>query len=163
MFRLSINQLIWAFFSSFQVSVLFGQKRNGLIFAARFSIPSRFSPFDEAAWRYPTLFYQSHMKTFFSSATSRGGRLDFAQDIFEFFLNEGYHLNVYSYSIMMNGLWKEGLFDESLTLLSKMKESGCLPNFVTFGMLIQALLRKNENDRATILLYEMIDRGLLQW
>lgn len=71
----------------------------------------------------------------------RGGRLDFAQDIFEFFLTKGDHLNVYTYSIMMSGLWKEGLFEESLTLLSKMIESGCLPNFVTFGMLIQALLR----------------------
>jgi len=56
---------------------------------------------------------------------------------------------------------KKGLFDEALSLVSKMEDNGCTPNHVTFETLICALFEYNKNDEAVELLREMISRGLL--
>jgi len=65
------------------------------------------------------------------------------------------------YNVMVNGFCKEGLFDEALSLLSKMEENGCTPNAITYQTLICALFENNKNDEAVKLLREMIARGLL--
>ena len=62
---------------------------------------------------------------------------------------------------MINGLCKQGLLDEALAMLSKMEDKGCIPNAVTFEILICALFEKDGNDKAEKLLHEMIARGLL--
>jgi pentatricopeptide repeat domain-containing protein 1 len=61
----------------------------------------------------------------------KSGRLKDAQEIFHDLLNKGYHLDVRLYTVMINRLCKEALFDEALSLLSKMKDNGCTPNAVT--------------------------------
>ncbi|QHO12271.1 Pentatricopeptide repeat-containing protein [Arachis hypogaea] len=61
----------------------------------------------------------------------------------------------------IDGLCKEGLFEEALALMSKMEDNGCLPNAVTFEIVIRALFENGENDMAEKLLREMIARGLL--
>ncbi|RYR57100.1 hypothetical protein Ahy_A05g022831 isoform A [Arachis hypogaea] len=66
-----------------------------------------------------------------------------------------------TYTIMIKGLCKEGLFEEALALLSESEDNGCLPNIVTFETVIRALFEKDENDMAEKLLWEMIARGLL--
>jgi pentatricopeptide repeat domain-containing protein 1/leucine-rich PPR motif-containing protein len=62
---------------------------------------------------------------------------------------------------MINGFCLEGLFDEAEALLSKMEDSGCIPDAVTYGTIIHALFKKDENDKAKKLLLEMSARGLL--
>lgn len=90
-----------------------------------------------------------------------GGRLKYAQEIFQYLLVKGYHIDVWTYIVMINGLCKEGLFDEALALLSKMEHAGCIPNVVAYEIIIRALLQKDDNDSAEELLREMIARGLL--
>jgi pentatricopeptide repeat protein len=62
---------------------------------------------------------------------------------------------------MINGLCFEGLFDEAMALLSKMKDNGCIPDPVTYETIIRALFENDENYKANKLLCEMIDRGVL--
>jgi pentatricopeptide repeat domain-containing protein 1/leucine-rich PPR motif-containing protein len=62
---------------------------------------------------------------------------------------------------MINGLCKQGMFDEVETLLSKMEDNGIIPDAVTYETIIQALFYKDENEKAMKLLREMITRGLL--
>jgi len=42
-----------------------------------------------------------------------------------------------------------------------MEENGCIPNAVTYEIIIRSLFDKDENDKAEKLLREMITRGLL--
>ncbi|KAL2335578.1 hypothetical protein Fmac_016791 [Flemingia macrophylla] len=42
-----------------------------------------------------------------------------------------------------------------------MEDNGCIPNAITFEIIICALFQKDENDKAEKLLLEMIARGLL--
>ncbi|XLT95075.1 hypothetical protein HN873_016737, partial [Arachis hypogaea] len=51
-----------------------------------------------------------------------------AIEIFQDLSVKGYHPNVRTYNIIINGLCKEGLFEEALALLSKMEGNGCLPD-----------------------------------
>ncbi|KAI9121846.1 hypothetical protein K1719_007236 [Acacia pycnantha] len=53
------------------------------------------------------------------------------------------------------------MLDEGMTLLPKMKEDDCLPDSITYAILLRALLGKSENDKVENLLHEMIDSGLL--
>jgi len=62
---------------------------------------------------------------------------------------------------MIQGFCSHGLFDESLALLSKMEENVCIPNALTYEIIIRSLFDKDENDKAEKLLREMITRGLL--
>jgi len=70
------------------------------------------------------------------------GRLRNAQVIFKHFLIKGYNLTVWTYSIMINGLCLEGLFDEAVTLVSKMEDNGCILDAVTNETIIRALFKK---------------------
>ena len=62
---------------------------------------------------------------------------------------------------MISGLCKEGMFDEALAMKSKMEENGCIPDAVTFEIIIRSLFVKDQNDKAEKLLHEMIAKGLL--
>jgi pentatricopeptide repeat protein len=53
------------------------------------------------------------------------------------------------------------LFDEALALLSKMKDNSCIPNAVTYEIIIRSLFDKDENDTAKKLLCEMKASGQL--
>jgi pentatricopeptide repeat protein len=53
---------------------------------------------------------------------------------------------------MINGLCKECLFDEALSLLSKIEDKGCATNAITYKTLIRALLKNDKNDKAVKLL-----------
>ncbi|KAL4394806.1 hypothetical protein AHAS_Ahas02G0188800 [Arachis hypogaea] len=59
------------------------------------------------------------------------------------------------------GLCKESLIDEAVTLFSKTKGNGCLPNAASYETVIRALLARDENEQALKLLSEMISKGLL--
>ncbi|MFS8012705.1 putative tetratricopeptide-like helical domain superfamily [Helianthus anomalus] len=42
-----------------------------------------------------------------------------------------------------------------------MEENGCLPNSMSYNVLVQELLKKNECQEAEIYLEEMINRGFM--
>ncbi|MED6167450.1 hypothetical protein PIB30_002932 [Stylosanthes scabra] len=67
-----------------------------------------------------------------------------------------------TYTVMINGLCKEGLLDEALALKFKMEKNGSTPNIVTYEIIIRALLKNGENDQALKHVHEMISRGLIQ-
>ncbi|RYR07897.1 hypothetical protein Ahy_B05g075390 [Arachis hypogaea] len=50
--------------------------------------------------------------------------------------------NVKTYNIMINGLCKEGLFEEALSLLLEMEDNDCLSNAVTIETVIHTLFEK---------------------
>jgi pentatricopeptide repeat domain-containing protein 1 len=54
---------------------------------------------------------------------------------------------------MVNGLCKEALFDEALSLVSKIEDNGCTPDTVTYEILIFTLFENDKNDKAVNLLY----------
>jgi pentatricopeptide repeat protein len=89
------------------------------------------------------------------------GKLEDAEKVFEDLLVNGYNLDVYTYTIMIHGFCNKGLFDEALTMLSKMEDNSCMPNAATYEIMIRSLFDKDENDMAEKLLCEMIARGLL--
>jgi pentatricopeptide repeat protein len=62
---------------------------------------------------------------------------------------------------MISGLCKRGLFDEVLSLLSKMEDNGGILDVVTYEILIQALFGKGMIDITEKLICEMVARGLL--
>jgi pentatricopeptide repeat protein len=62
---------------------------------------------------------------------------------------------------MISGLCKECLFDEVLSLLSKMEDNSCVPDVVTYEIIIQALFGEGKIDITEKLLCEMIARCLL--
>ena len=64
-------------------------------------------------------------------------------------------------SLRSMGFCKEGFFGEALAILSKMKDGGCIPNVVTYEIIISALIENNENDMGNRLHREEITRGLL--
>jgi pentatricopeptide repeat protein len=88
------------------------------------------------------------------------GRLQDTQVIFHDLLIKGYSLKVQTYTIMINGFCLEGLFDDAMTLLSKMEDNGCIPNAITYQTIIYAHFENDENDKAEKLLRDMIARGL---
>jgi pentatricopeptide repeat protein len=84
-----------------------------------------------------------------------------AHKVFEDLLVKGYNLNVYTYTIMIHEFCNKGLFDEALTMLSKMEDNSCIPNAATYYIIIRSLFDKGENDKAEKLLREIIARGIL--
>jgi pentatricopeptide repeat protein len=93
-------------------------------------------------------------------ALCKGGRLKNAQVIFQELLTKGYNLTVWTYNVMINGLCKEGLFDQAIALLSRMEDNGCIPDIVSYETIIYSLFQKDERDRAEKLVREMIAKGL---
>lgn len=83
-------------------------------------------------------------------------------EVFQEILIKGYQPNVYTYTVMISGLCKEGMLDEALTLQLKMEDNGCIPNAITCETIVRALFESNENEKAVKLLREMIARGLLK-
>jgi len=48
-----------------------------------------------------------------------------------------------------------------MAILSKMEDSGCISDAVTYAIVIQALFGKSKIDMAEKLLFEMVARSLL--
>jgi pentatricopeptide repeat domain-containing protein 1 len=60
------------------------------------------------------------------------GRLADALKVFEDILVKGYNLDVYAYTVMIKAFCNKGFFDEALTMLSIMKDNGCIPDNKTY-------------------------------
>jgi pentatricopeptide repeat domain-containing protein 1 len=90
----------------------------------------------------------------------KSGRLNDAQKVFEDLLVKGDNLDVYTYNAMIHGFCNNGLVDEALPILSKMKGNSCIPNAATYEIIIRSLFDKGENNKAEKLLREWNSRGL---
>ncbi|MCI29343.1 pentatricopeptide repeat-containing protein, partial [Trifolium medium] len=66
-------------------------------------------------------------------------------------------------TVMINGLCKEGLFDEALSLLSIIEDNGCTPDAVTYETLIRALFKNDKNEKAVKLIREWKEDQVQQW
>lgn len=54
---------------------------------------------------------------------------------------------------------QKGLFVEAKEMLMKMEENGCLPNSVTYNVIVQEFLKQNECRETEVLLEEMVNKG----
>ncbi|CAL5368056.1 unnamed protein product [Camellia sinensis] len=62
---------------------------------------------------------------------------------------------------MIQGLCEEGLLDEAKELFVKIEQNGCLPNDVTYNIVIQGFLGQQKYHEASILLDEINGRMIL--
>ena len=60
---------------------------------------------------------------------------------------------------MIGGLCRKGLMDESKELLTRMEENGCFPDGCTYNLIVRGYLKKNESDKAIVLLEKMLAGG----
>ncbi|KAJ0799148.1 putative tetratricopeptide-like helical domain superfamily [Helianthus annuus] len=92
---------------------------------------------------------------------SKCGNPNVAMDLFDELCLKGLKPDVRTYTVMISVYCQEGLFVKGKKLLRKMEENGCLPNRVTYNVLVRELLKKNECEEAEIYLEEMINRGFM--
>ncbi|XP_020255944.1 putative pentatricopeptide repeat-containing protein At5g06400, mitochondrial [Asparagus officinalis] len=64
------------------------------------------------------------------------------------------------YSILIDGLLRDGDILKALTLLHDMREFKCVPLVSTYTQIIQCLFRSNEYDKACEIYEEMIENGI---
>ena len=68
--------------------------------------------------------------------------------------------DVVTYSILINGLCKNGQLEEANELLSYMEEKGCAPDVITFTPLMYGFLKNHEISKVVELLHKMAERNL---
>ncbi|XP_019153895.1 PREDICTED: pentatricopeptide repeat-containing protein At1g63330-like [Ipomoea nil] len=68
--------------------------------------------------------------------------------------------NVNTYTIMINGFFREGLTDEALYLLRRMKENDILPDTATCNVILSEFVRKKMCNEANMVLDEMVGMGI---
>ncbi|XP_019158028.1 PREDICTED: pentatricopeptide repeat-containing protein At5g16640, mitochondrial-like [Ipomoea nil] len=88
------------------------------------------------------------------------GRLNIARDVFNDLISKGRHLDVNTYTAMINGLCREGFLDEALELLRKMEKNDCVPDTVTYNVILQEFVRQEKSHEANLLLDEMVGKLL---
>ncbi|KAM7462440.1 hypothetical protein LguiA_030561 [Lonicera macranthoides] len=49
--------------------------------------------------------------------------------------------------------------DDAKELLTRMEEEGCLPDHFTYNLIVQGYLKRSDNDKAIVLLEEMLAMG----
>ncbi|KDP44284.1 hypothetical protein JCGZ_22913 [Jatropha curcas] len=87
------------------------------------------------------------------------GKVKDANELFSRLPIEGLYPDVCTYNTMVNGLRKEGLFDEALKVFKEMEGKGCLPISCSYNAITQGYLRHNDLSMATELIDEMVGKG----
>nr|GLL49839.1 putative pentatricopeptide repeat-containing protein At1g12700, mitochondrial [Ipomoea trifida] len=88
------------------------------------------------------------------------GRLNIARNVFNGLISKGRRLDVNTYNVMINGLCRGGFLDEALELLRKMEKNDCLPDTVTYNVILQEFVREKKCHEANLLLDEMVGKGI---
>ncbi|KAL1161463.1 hypothetical protein V6Z11_A07G136000 [Gossypium hirsutum] len=81
--------------------------------------------------------------------------VDRARKIIEFMKNNGCSPNLFNYSALMNGLCKEGSWEEAKQLFVEMKSTGLKPDTIVYTTLMNCLCRASRIDEVMPLLKEM--------
>lgn len=89
----------------------------------------------------------------------KAGQLKSARELFHSLSNKGLQPDVKTYTIMIKGLFSEGLTSEVNMLLKVMEENRCSPNDFTYNTIIRGLIGNNEMSRAIQVFHEMVERG----
>ncbi|KAK8647787.1 hypothetical protein V6N13_121514 [Hibiscus sabdariffa] len=92
-------------------------------------------------------------------ASGHIGHIEVAKELFHKLAFNGLKPDVYTYTIMINGLSKEGLPDEAHQLFRSMGDNDCLPNSCCYNVMIRGFLRNNYTLRAAQFLAEMVGKG----
>eukprot|EP01018_Ginkgo_biloba_P014229 Gb_06907 [translate_table: standard] len=72
---------------------------------------------------------------------------------------EGFHPDIFSYSIYMDALCKSGNPKKALKLYWQMKESGCEPDVTIYNIVVHVLGQANRVNDSLKLLHAMLDTG----
>ncbi|KAK3012785.1 hypothetical protein RJ639_010221 [Escallonia herrerae] len=72
----------------------------------------------------------------------------------------GLIVNQYTYTVLINGLFKKGLKSEGFELFEKMKEDGVLADLRTYNSVINVYCKDGELSNAFKLFDEMLERGV---
>ena len=72
---------------------------------------------------------------------------------------EEFKLDTVIYTQMISGLCEASLFEEAMDFLSRMRSSSCIPNVVTYRILLCGCLRKRQLGRCKRILSMMITEG----
>ncbi|KAI3808971.1 hypothetical protein L1987_24934 [Smallanthus sonchifolius] len=92
---------------------------------------------------------------------SKCGKANLAMDLFDELLLKGLKPTVSTYTVMIRVYCQEGLLVKGKELLRKMEDNGCLPDSVTYNVIVQELLKKNECEEAADFLEEMINQSFM--
>jgi len=76
------------------------------------------------------------------------GKFNTAWEIFSCLPAKGLQINVYAYTIMVNGFAKQGLLDKIEDLLRNLEENRCIPDSCTYNIFVQGLVAKREIARS---------------
>ncbi|XP_073365398.1 uncharacterized protein [Aegilops tauschii subsp. strangulata] len=68
--------------------------------------------------------------------------------------------DVFSYSIVINGCFKEGEVDKACNLFHEMIQLGVQPNVAIYTSIIDALSKCGAMDKAEVVLRQMVDQGI---
>ncbi|KAF7151914.1 hypothetical protein RHSIM_Rhsim02G0073500 [Rhododendron simsii] len=72
----------------------------------------------------------------------------------------GYNPNVYTYSSLIDRLFKDKRLDLALKVLSKMLENSCSPNVIIYTVMIDGLCKAGKTDEAHKLMLMMEEKGI---
>ncbi|KAK6122852.1 hypothetical protein DH2020_043378 [Rehmannia glutinosa] len=89
----------------------------------------------------------------------RVGKLDEAQEIFAKMSECGYIPNVYTYSSLIDRLFKDKRLDLALKVLAKMLEYSCPPNVVIYTEMVDGLCKVGKTSEAYKLMLMMEEKG----
>ncbi|KAK6122886.1 hypothetical protein DH2020_043352 [Rehmannia glutinosa] len=87
------------------------------------------------------------------------GKLDEAQEIFAKMSECGYIPNVYTYSSLIDRLFKDKRLDLALKVLAKMLEYSCPPNVVIYTEMVDGLCKVGKTSEAYKLMLMMEEKG----
>ncbi|KAL2485404.1 Tetratricopeptide repeat (TPR)-like superfamily protein [Abeliophyllum distichum] len=82
-----------------------------------------------------------------------------AQEVFAKMSERGYSPNVYTYSSLIDRLFKDKRLDLALKVLSKMLESSCAPNVIIYTEMIDGLCKVGKTGEAYKLMLMMEEKG----
>ncbi|WCJ19732.1 hypothetical protein M5689_002010 [Euphorbia peplus] len=63
--------------------------------------------------------------------------------------------DIFTFTIIIAGLIKEGLMDKAYKVFREMENNGCLPNRITYNIVLHGFLRRKDLSVATGLIREM--------
>ncbi|KAF6153403.1 hypothetical protein GIB67_003593 [Kingdonia uniflora] len=100
-------------------------------------------------------------------------RVAAAQELFVELQTQRPGRDVYTYNVLLDGIFTNGSYEEAMRLFEKMDNEGLeadidlftemvdkgpTPNNVTYNIMIRGFFQNNEIDKAVQLLYDMVDR-----
>ncbi|KAK2638768.1 hypothetical protein Ddye_026563 [Dipteronia dyeriana] len=88
-------------------------------------------------------------------------KLDIARKLFHKLAKEGLLPNAITYTIIINGLCKEGRLEEANDLLLNMEGKSFAPNVITYDTLIRGFLHNDETTKVVKLLHKMAERSIM--